>query len=300
MPVFDQITQFEAIELFASRASAVQSQFALTAHNALDVARVCSQLDGIPLAIELAAAWVRTLPIDQISRRLGENIDFLRGASRTALPRHQTLRACLDWSYDLLSPGEQDLLQALSVFAGGWTLEAAEVVCAGSCELRSKSWISSTSWLPEPGDCRTSSRDRNSLSTAGAGAPVCQREAARFWRKGSGSAIGTWLISRVWCAGQTTSARPPADRMDACLERELGNIRVALDWSYSEDGPMERVENGLCIAADLHWFWQCRNRHLEGFQHLSRLLDLEQQRRGDQQLSQSMCLARAWALKKYG
>ena len=80
------------------------------------------------------------------------------------------------------------------------------------------------------------------------------------------------------------------------LERELGNIRTALDWSYSEDGPMERVENGLRIAADLHWFWQGRDRHLEGFQHLSRLLDLEQQRRGDQQLSQSMCMARAWAL----
>ena len=297
MPVFDQITQFEAIELFASRASAVQSQFALTAHNAIDVAQVCAQLDGIPLAIELAAAWVRTLPVDQINRRLTENIDFLRGSSRTALPRHQTLRACLDWSYDLLSPGEQDLLGALSVFAGGWTLEAAEAVCAGSCGsqfevLETLDQLGAKSLVIVEHHPEVETRYRLLE-------PVRQYASEKLHDSGDTESVRDRHLAYFQVLAEQAKPHLRAHQQIEWLrrlERELGNIRVALDWSYSEDEAMERVENGLRIAADLHWFWQGRNRHLEGFQHLSCLLDLEQQRRGDQQLSQSMCVARAWAL----
>ena len=299
MPVFDQITQFEAIELFASRASAVQPQFALTAHNAIDVAQVCTQLDGIPLAIELAAGWVRTLPIDQISRRLGENIDFLRGASRTALPRHQTLRACLDWSYDLLSSGERDLLGALSVFAGGWTLEAAEAVCAGKCELPFEvldilDQLAAKSLVIVEHHPEIETRYRLLE-------PVRQYASEKLHDSGDRESVRDRHLAYFQVLAAQAKPHLRAFRQIEWmrrLERELGNIRVALDWSYSEDGAVERVEAGLRIAADLHWFWQGRNRHLEGFQHLSCLLDLEQQRRGDQQLSQSMCMARAWALTK--
>src|SRR5207247_6587288 len=98
--------------------------------NARAVAQVCQRLDGIPLAIELAAARVRALPVDQLHERLDDMFRLLTGGSRTALPRQQTLRALIDWSFDLLSEGEQTLLRRLSVFAGGWTLAAAEAVGA--------------------------------------------------------------------------------------------------------------------------------------------------------------------------
>src|SRR5690242_7363046 len=93
------------------------------------VVQVCRHLDGIPLAIELAAARVKALPVEKLNERLDDMFRLLTGGSRTALPRQQTLRALIDWSYDLLSPSEQALLRRLSVFAGGWTLEAAEAIC---------------------------------------------------------------------------------------------------------------------------------------------------------------------------
>src|SRR5204862_7623173 len=105
--------------------------FALTNSNAAAVAQVCQRLDGIPLAPELAAARLKVLPVEQIAVRLDDRFRLLTAGSRTALPRQQTLRALIDWSYDLLSEGEQALLRRLSVFAGGWTLEAAEAVCSG-------------------------------------------------------------------------------------------------------------------------------------------------------------------------
>ena len=102
--------------------------FALDDANAAAVAAVCVRLDGIPLALELAAARLGSLSVPEISSRLDQRFRLLTGGSRTALPRHQTLRALIDWSYDLLNPEEQMVLDRLSVFAGGWTLEAAEAV----------------------------------------------------------------------------------------------------------------------------------------------------------------------------
>lgn len=126
----EHLTQFEAIRLFVERASTAAPAFTLTRRNAAAVAQVCQRLDGIPLAIELAAARVKVLTIEQIATRLDEVFRLLTGGSRTALPRHQTLRAAMDWSYDLLTEKERTLLRRLSVFAGGFTLEAAEAVCS--------------------------------------------------------------------------------------------------------------------------------------------------------------------------
>src|SRR5205814_9344426 len=108
-----------------------QPAFLLTPANASAVVQICQRLDGIPLAIELAAARVKALPVEQIATRLDDMFRLLTGGSRTALPRQQTLRALIDWSYQLLSEAERALLRRLSVFAGGWTLGAAEAVCAG-------------------------------------------------------------------------------------------------------------------------------------------------------------------------
>jgi predicted ATPase/DNA-binding CsgD family transcriptional regulator/Tfp pilus assembly protein PilF len=128
---FAQLEQNPAIRLFVERAAAVQPHFKLTARNACAVAQVCQRLDGIPLALELAAVRIQALTVDQLSARLDQGFRLFTGGSRTALPRQQTLRATLDWSYDLLSDAEKHLFNRLSVFVAGWTLEAAEAVCGG-------------------------------------------------------------------------------------------------------------------------------------------------------------------------
>ncbi len=127
----DRLGDFEAVQLFVERAAAIHPGFALTPENAALVARICWRLDGIPLALELAAARVKVLPLPQILTRLDDRFRLLTGGSRTALPRQQTLGALIDWSYDLLSEPERILLRRLAVFVVGRTLEMAEAVCAG-------------------------------------------------------------------------------------------------------------------------------------------------------------------------
>jgi predicted ATPase len=118
------------VRLFVDRAVAALPSFALTAQNAAAVARVCHRLDGIPLALELAAARLTGLSVEQIGARLDQQFRLLTGGSRTALPRQQTLAAAVGWSFDLLGPPERALFERLAVFAGGFRLEAAEAVCA--------------------------------------------------------------------------------------------------------------------------------------------------------------------------
>jgi len=130
--LLEKLLGYESVQLFDERARLVQENFSLTIENASSIAQICHRLDGIPLAIELAAARVNLLPTDQIAARLNESFNLLTGGSRTTLPRHQTLRASIDWSWNLLSVPEQILLRRLSIFAGGWTLDAAETVCTGN------------------------------------------------------------------------------------------------------------------------------------------------------------------------
>jgi predicted ATPase len=124
-----ELQKFASIELFDERASHAKPGFALDERNASSVTQICRRLDGIPLAIELAAARIKVLSVDEIASRLDDRFSLLTTGSRTAIPRHQTLRATIDWSYDLLTEPERILLRRLSVFAGGFTLEAAEAVC---------------------------------------------------------------------------------------------------------------------------------------------------------------------------
>src|SRR5258707_48209 len=126
-----ELMRSDALRLFADRAAAVEPGFALRLANAATVAAICRAVDGLPLGIELAAAWVRMLTVEQIAARLADRFMLLSSAERMALPRHRTLRAAIDWSHDLLPPAEKVLLRRLSVFAS-WPLEMAEDVCAGS------------------------------------------------------------------------------------------------------------------------------------------------------------------------
>src|SRR5262249_21468385 len=124
-------SDYPAVRLFADRAAAVRPGFELGPGNAEAVARICAGLDGLPLAIELAAARLRTFPVEEIARRLAERGRFrlLSRGDRTAAARHQTLRAVVEWSWDLLGPDERRAARRFSVFAGGASLEAVEAVC---------------------------------------------------------------------------------------------------------------------------------------------------------------------------
>jgi len=126
----DRLRGIESARLLIERATQVRGDFVLTHENSRAIASVCRRLDGIPLAIELAAARARTLSVEEIDTRLDQRFRLLTGGSRNVLPRQQTLRSLIDWSYNLLNPAEKTLLGRLSIFAGGWTLEAAERVCS--------------------------------------------------------------------------------------------------------------------------------------------------------------------------
>lgn len=126
----EKLSQYESVRLFIERALAVNSNFRVNNENAPALAEICSQLDGIPLAIELAAARTKAMSVEQIQKRLGKRFTLLTGGKRTALPRQQTLKSLIDWSYDLLSEDEKILWNRLSVFSGGWKLEAAEKICS--------------------------------------------------------------------------------------------------------------------------------------------------------------------------
>src|SRR5205085_10955367 len=130
MPSLDVLQEADAVRLFAERAATALPRCTLDRHNAHDIAEICHRLDGLPLAIELAAARVQMFSVEQIARCLDQRFRLLSTRRRTATPHHQTLRAALDWSYDLLTPAERQLFKRLAVFAGGFTLEAAEAVCA--------------------------------------------------------------------------------------------------------------------------------------------------------------------------
>ncbi|MGB8980902.1 MAG: BTAD domain-containing putative transcriptional regulator, partial [Anaerolineales bacterium] len=130
--ILENLLEYESVQLFDERARLVQKHFSLTMENAFSVTHICHRLDGIPLAIELAAAHVDMFSTEQIAARLDESFNLLTRGSRTALPRQQTLRASIDWSWNLLSETEQILLRRLSIFAGGWRLDAAEAVCTGN------------------------------------------------------------------------------------------------------------------------------------------------------------------------
>ena len=123
-----ELRRYAAVELFVTRVQSTLPHFALTEDNAHTVARICARLDGIPLALELAAGRARALPLDVIADRLDHRFNLLTSGHRTAVPRQQTLAATITWSHDLLTDDERRLFRRLSVFAGGWTVDAAETI----------------------------------------------------------------------------------------------------------------------------------------------------------------------------
>jgi len=256
LPV-ETLQNYEAVRLFVERAMIVSPGFALTRDNAAAVAQVCQRLDGIPLAIELAAARLRLLAVEQIAERLDDLFRLLAGGSRTALPRHQTLQALFDWSYDLLSAAEQILLRRLAVFPCGWTLEGAEAVGADQelatadiFELLARLIDKSLVFVEAHGELRRyrqleTVRQYALAKLAASG----EAEAARLRQ----AAFYLHLIEANEAAQPTTL--PVRSGGLRGLELEIDNLRAALAWCQSAAGG---AELGLRLASALDWFWFSR------------------------------------------
>ena len=267
-----RLAAFEAVQLFAERAAMHRQGFAVDKTNAGAVAAVCVRLDGIPLALELAAARLGSLSAAEISSRLGQRFRLLTGGSRTALPRHQTLRALIDWSYDLLNPEEQILLDRLSVFAGGWTLLAAESVTAagdtGEWMVLDRLAALVDKSLVQAEEVDGSTRYRL-LET------VRQYAAERLVRRAGSeldrirAAHRDHYLAMVEAAEVHLRGRDAAVWLDR-LEEEFDNIRSALAFSVADQ---DGADAGLRLAAGLRWFCNMRGHGSEVLESLNLLLE---------------------------
>lgn len=255
------LAQYEAPQLFVDRARAARASFALRDDEIPALVELCARLDGMPLAIELAAAQVRTLSLAQIAARLDDRFQLLRGGSRTALTRQQTLRAAIDWSYDLLDAGERALFRRLAVFAGGWTLDAAEAVCADP-ELPAAAVLLLLSRLVDKS--LVGARDEGEARRYDLLETI--RQYARERLEESGEAIALGDRHQRWCldlaaAGEVELTGPDQVVWLARLAAEIDNLRAALHWAASEAAG---TIPWLQLAYRLYWFWYLNSAVGEG------------------------------------
>ena len=267
-----RLAAFESVQLFTEHAAMRRQGFALDDENAAAVAAVCARLDGIPLALELAAARLSSLSVSEISARLDQRLQLLTAGSRTALPRHRTLRALIDWSYDLLNPEERIVLDRLSVFAGGWNLEAAEAIAAPGDEedwrmLDHLSALVDKS-LVQADETRGSTRYRL-LDTIRhyAAEHLASRPGAELGE--TRSAHRDHYLALVETAATHLRGPHEAAWLDR-LEVEFDNIRAALSFSVADPGT---AEPGLRLAAGLRWFCNMRGHGGEVLAALKVLLE---------------------------
>ena len=269
----DRMAATDAVALFVDRATLTRSDFALIEANRAAVAAICRRLDGIPLAIELAAARVNLLSAAQIAERLDDRFRLLSGGSRTALPRHQTLRATFDWSHDLLSEPEQTLFRRLAVFAGGWTLEATEAIGAGG-DGRAGPGGGDTLDLLD----RLVSRSLVVVEEQDGASRFRLLETVRQYATERLVAAGDMPVMRArhlaWCAALARAAEPNLTGPDQAewlhrLAAEYDNLRAAMEWAASETDSAHEL---LQLAADLWRFWLVRGHWTEGREWLARAL----------------------------
>lgn len=272
MPPPDALGQYEAVNLFVDRAVAVQPGFAVTDTNSETIVRVCQRLDGLPLAIELAAVRLRALGLDEILERLEDRFRLLTAGSPGALPRHQTLRALIDWSSDLCSQRERTLWERLSVFSGGFDLHAAESVCAGGevvdqdvlgllADLVDKSIV-----IAEDHAGRQRYRLLETIRQYGlerlraSGTEKKFRQRHRdYFANLTEQALAEWLSPRQ---GQWLTD----------LLREHNNLRAAFDFCFTEPG---HADAGLRMTGALWFFWIATGLTSEGRRWLERGLELD-------------------------
>lgn len=264
------LAQCEAAQLFIDRAARVSPGFTATAKNASAIAQICQRLDGIPLAIELAAARVKLLRIETLAARLDDRFNLLTTGGRTALPRHQTLRAAIDWSYDLLPEDTRILFRRVSVFAGGFTLGAAEAVCADEILAR-QALLDLLARLVDHSlvtvDQRGEEERYRLLETI--------REYARekMADSGEGDLVQDRHLEYMLRLAETAEPHLAGPEQAAWLNRlemEHDNLRTALDWSRTAQAKAAR---GLRLAGALILFWDTRGYFQEGREHLMAALE---------------------------
>jgi predicted ATPase len=247
-----ELSRMESVKLFVDRATSSSPGFAINQQNAPFISQICLQLDGIPLAIELAAARVQVLQVEEITARLENRFRLLTGGARTALPRHQTLQAMIDWSHVLLSEPERILLRRLSLFVGGWTLEAAETVCEGNgvdeaeilnllTQLLDKSFILTEREQGRETRYRMLETIRQyafeKMLAAGEREEICDRHLAYFVKLVEQAEPELYRSNQVYWFNK--------------LDDERDNLRLALEW-----GLVTNIEWGLRIVTIPWLFWQ--------------------------------------------
>jgi predicted ATPase len=261
----DAVHRSEAARLFVERASAARPDFALTSDNAPAVTEICRQLDGIPLAIELAAARVKVLRVEQIAARLNDRFRLLTSGSRTAEHRHQTLQGLIDWSYDLLSEPERILLRRLSIFVGGWTFDAAQTVCNAS----DFAWRNRP--LPRPVPAIVLDTLDLLAQLANKSLVMIEHKPGAEPRYRMLETIRQYAMARLEASGEADEVRErhttfylalaeirdqiPLPEQPAWLDAlysDHDNLRAALAWAQSTVGGAER---GLRLAQAMADFW---------------------------------------------
>ena len=273
----ETLTEYEAIRLFTERATLALSSFTLKKEDAQFVVKICHKVDGIPLAIELAAAHVNILQVEEILKQLQDSFALLATDRRTALPRHQMMRASMDWSWALLSEAEQIFLQQLSVFAGGWTLESASAVCGSDILGLIRALVRKSLIVVD---------QREGPETRYRFHEIVRQYVHQKLIESSEEANNRTRHLKYFLrfSEQAESALRGPTQMDwyARLKDERDNIRIALEWANQID-----IEAGLNLSGKLQGFWESTNIS-EGIHWLTEFLQRPQ--------SKSYPLARAKAL----
>jgi predicted ATPase len=269
LPSLAALAEFPAIQLFATRARAVRPDFALTPTNAIAVRAICARLDGLPLAIELAAARADLFTPEALLERLSQRLPIPATGAHSLPPRHQTLRATLAWSYELLAGEDRELFARLGVFVGGFDLEAADSICAPEGDL-GLSVVTGLDALAEQSLLRIE-------STAAGARRYLMLETVREYASerlaaGADDAVVRERHARYFLdlaeTGDAAIAGPTGGAWLARLAQEHDNLRAALGWFDERDD----IEGGLSLAATLWRFWQVQGHLTEGRGWLERLL----------------------------
>jgi predicted ATPase len=269
---------YEGVRLFVERARLLRPEFGVTSESAASLASICYRLDGIPLAIELAAPRLRSMSVEELNQRLDQRFALLNDGSRTALPRQRTLRSTIDWSYDLLTDLEQAMLRRVSVFAGGWTLAAAEHVCSGDQIEKSEAMRLLTS-LADKNLIITEEHDRRTryrmLETVRHYALERLRETAEEaqWR----ARHFAWVLALVEESFAPLSGRQQREWLDR-FATEINNFRTALGWATEQ-----KLSAAFRLVPENYRSWVRRVHVAEAREWFSWLLDAiprEQAKRG--------------------
>ena len=295
----EELSRYAAVALFIERAQAARPDFAVTAANAPAIAEICARLDGLPLALELAAARVKVLPPEALLARLARGLQVLSGGARDAEERQQTMCATVAWSEHLLTPEEQVLFRRLSVFVGGCMLEAAEAICAGSEGavpldldlLEGLSTLVDQSLLQQ--------REEGSEPHFGLLQVIREYALERLERSGEAAALrrahAAYFLALAEHARQQETGPETVAWRDR-LEREHDNLRAALGWAREQG----EVELGLRMAVALTWFWVRRGHLREGRAWLEGLLAVEAGETESARAGAGLAAVRAKALLNAG